>query len=74
MSSYKLLLNPWWSSYLSLECDQMRFAFCEAMEIGEEDLPLQLKMDVSFYPRTGTALSCSVVFVEASARSSWMAK
>lgn len=31
----------------------MRFvhkAYCEAMEIGEEDLPLQLKMDDSFYP------------------------
>lgn len=53
MSGWGLRLNPWGSSYSSLEADQMRFvhkAYCEAMEIGEEDLPLQLKMDDSFYP------------------------
>ncbi|TYZ61319.1 hypothetical protein PybrP1_010359 [[Pythium] brassicae (nom. inval.)] len=53
MSGWGLRLNPWGSSYSSLEAEQMRFvhkAFCEAMEVGEEDLPLQLKMDDSFYP------------------------
>lgn len=53
MSAWGVRLNPWGTSYSSLECEQMRFihkAFCEAMEIGEEDLPIQLKMDDKFYP------------------------
>ncbi|KAJ0396686.1 hypothetical protein P43SY_006471 [Pythium insidiosum] len=35
------------------KAEQMRFihkSYCEAMEVGEEDLPIQLKMDDSFYP------------------------
>jgi hypothetical protein len=53
MSAWGVRWNPWSSSYSSLEADQMRFihkAYCEAMEIGEEDLPAQLKMDDKFYP------------------------
>lgn len=53
MSAWGLRLNPWGSSYSSLEAEQMRFihkAYCEAMEVGEEDLPIQLKMDDHFYP------------------------
>ncbi|DBA04713.1 TPA: hypothetical protein N0F65_012296 [Lagenidium giganteum] len=53
MSGWGLRLNPWSTSYSTLEAQQMRFihkAYCEAMEVGEEDLPTQLKMDETFYP------------------------
>ncbi|TMW66254.1 hypothetical protein Poli38472_004019 [Pythium oligandrum] len=53
MSAWGLRLNPFSTSYSSLETDQMHYirkAYCEAMEVGEEDLPAQLKMDDSFYP------------------------
>lgn len=54
MSAWGVRLNPWSTSYSSLEAEQMRFihkAFCESMECGEEDLPIQLKMDPDkFYP------------------------
>lgn len=53
MSGWGIRLNPFGNSYSQLEADQMHFvhqAYCEAMEVSEEDMPVQLKMDDSFYP------------------------
>ncbi|CAH0516460.1 unnamed protein product [Peronospora belbahrii] len=53
MSNWGMRLNPFSKSYSQLEMDQMRFihqAYCEAMEVSEEDLPTALKMDDNFYP------------------------
>lgn len=60
MSNWGLRLNPFKKSYSQLEMDQMRFvhqAYCESMEVSEEDLPTALKMDDNFYPLHNPTLS-----------------
>ncbi|KAG1695227.1 hypothetical protein DVH05_020607 [Phytophthora capsici] len=60
MSNWGLRLNPFSKSYSQLEMDQMRFvhqAYCEAMEVSEEDLPTALKMDDNFYPLHNPTIS-----------------
>ncbi|KAG2775153.1 hypothetical protein JG687_00003040 [Phytophthora cactorum] len=60
MSNWGLRLNPFRKSYSQLEMDQMRFvhqAYCEAMEVSEEDLPTALRMDDNFYPLHNPTLS-----------------
>ncbi|KAL4177305.1 hypothetical protein KRP22_002238 [Phytophthora ramorum] len=60
MSNWGLRLNPFSKSYSQLEMDQMRYvhqAYCEAMEVSEEDLPTALKMDDNFYPLHNPTIS-----------------
>ncbi|KAI9921176.1 hypothetical protein PsorP6_000417 [Peronosclerospora sorghi] len=60
MSNWGMRLNPFSKSYSQLEVDQMRFvhqAYCEAMEVSEEDLPTALKMDDNFYPLHNPTIS-----------------
>ncbi|CAI5733152.1 unnamed protein product [Hyaloperonospora brassicae] len=60
MSNWGMRLNPFSKSYSQLEMDQMRFvhqAYCEAMEVSEEDLPTALKMDDNFYPLHNPTIS-----------------
>uniref|UniRef100_A0AAV1VHB3 Uncharacterized protein n=1 Tax=Peronospora matthiolae TaxID=2874970 RepID=A0AAV1VHB3_9STRA len=60
MSNWGMRLNPFSKSYSQLEMDQMRFvhqAYCEAMEVSEEDLPVALKMDDNFYPLHNPTIS-----------------
>ncbi|EEY53563.1 uncharacterized protein PITG_07243 [Phytophthora infestans T30-4] len=60
MSNWGLRLNPFSKGYSQLEMDQMRFvhqAFCEAMEVSEEDLPTALRMDDNFYPLHNPTIS-----------------
>ncbi|ETI35973.1 hypothetical protein L915_17332 [Phytophthora nicotianae] len=60
MSNWGLRLNPFSKSYSQLEMDQMRFvhqAYCEAMEVSEEDLPTALRMDDNFYPLHNPTIS-----------------
>ncbi|RLN46347.1 hypothetical protein BBJ29_006601 [Phytophthora kernoviae] len=60
MSNWGMRLNPFSKSYSQLEMDQMRFvhqAYCEAMEVSEEDLPTELKMDDNFYPLHNPTIS-----------------
>ncbi|RLN59582.1 hypothetical protein BBJ28_00000648 [Nothophytophthora sp. Chile5] len=60
MSGWGFRLNPFGKSYSQLEMDQMRYvhqAYCEAMEVSEEDLPTALKMDDNFYPLHNPTIS-----------------
>lgn len=60
MSTWGLRLNPFSKAYSQLEMDQMRFvhqAYCEAMEVSEEDLPTALRMDDNFYPLHNPTIS-----------------
>ncbi|GMF20381.1 unnamed protein product [Phytophthora fragariaefolia] len=60
MSNWGLRLNPFSKSYSQLEMDQMRYvhqAYCEAMEVSEEDLPTALRMDDNFYPLHNPTIS-----------------